>query len=372
MRTAPSRVSAWQTGLLVFILSLCLTPFDLPNLLMPRLGARSAWWGALPALVVGLWGIAVATALARRASGRPFDRTVLATMGPLPGYLYLAALTALFLFSVPGCLLVFAPAAHNDLLPRLPLAFVAVMVAGVGVYAARSGPETIARFAETVAPFLGLGLLGIYGPLVAMHLRVGHLLPLQGPTLSEWFSPPVAGATGTIRGFLPLLVLGPLMRRQVPAGRFALASALAWLLILLALVVPVIIFHGPLAGQFTFPFLAAEATVGWEWLPLRSLVELTLLVWCTVTILVFSTYLWMACWLLREMIPALPRRGLVEVLGAGAAVVASIPFSEATFHTMFISWNVGVIAFGVLVPTGILLWGGRSEPSRLPSGASGA
>ena len=366
MKTTHPRVSAWQVGLLVFILSLCLTPFDLPSLLIPRMGPRSAWWGELPALAVGLWGIAVVTALSRRALGRTLDRTVLAAMGPVAGYAYLAALTGLFLFSVPGCLLVFAPAAHDDLLPRLPIAFVAVMVAAVGAYAARSGPETIARCAEALAPLLVGGLLGIYVPLVGTHLGFGRLLPLRLPTWSQWLSPQVVGATGTIRGFLPLLVLGPLMAGKPSAIRFGLASTLAWLLIVLAVIIPVVVFSGPLVREFSFPFLATETTVGWHWLPLRSLVVLTLLIWCVVTFLVFSTYLWMAAWLLRRLIPALPRRGPVEVLGACGAVVGSVP----TFHTMFITWNIGVVLLGVFVPTGILLFGRRSMPTRVSSRGS--
>ncbi len=370
MSPAQSRVSAWQIGLLVFVLSLCLTPFDLPALLVPRMGARSAWWGMLPALFVGLWGIAVAVALSRRSTGRSLDRTVLAAMGPVAGYSYLVALTALFVFSVPGCLLVFGPAAHDDLLPRVPIAFVAVMVACVGVYAARSGPETIGRCAEALAPFLVVGLAGIYAPMVGLHLSFARVLPVHPPTWSQWISPQVAGATGTIRGFLPLLVLGPAIAGQVPALRFGLASTLAWLLIVLSLIMPVVIFNGPLVREFNFPFLAAEATIGWHWLPLRSLVDLTLLIWCAVTFLVFSTYLWMAGWLLRQLIPALPRRGPVEVLGVGAAVVASVPFSAATFHAMFIAWNVGVILLGVVVPTGLLLLAGRSVPAPVPSGGA--
>ncbi len=371
MSAAQPRLSSWQILLLVFTLSLCLTPFDLPALLIPRLGARAAWWGALPALGVGLWGIAVATALARRAHGRSLDRIVLLALGPAVGYVYLAALTLLFLFSVPGCLLVYGPAAHGDLLPRLPIAFVAVMVAAVGTYAARSGPEAIARCAEALAPLLAAGLLGIYGPLAAFHLRLGALLPLRPPTGAQWLSPQLAGATGTIRGFLCLLVLGPMLARRPPATRLALAAVLAWALVVAALVLPLAVFGAPLVTQFNFPFLAAEATIGWHWLPLRSLVGVTLLVWYALTFLVFATYLWMAAWLLRRLIPALPRRGPVEVLGAMAAAVASLPLPEPTFHALFIAWNIGVVVLGVLVPTGILMRGGRTAPPRAPAGGWG-
>ena len=355
MSPASAKLSWWQILLLVFILSLCLTPFDLPGLLIPPLGARSAWWGVLPALAVGIWGVAVAAALGSRFPGQTLDRTVRSVLGPTLGYAYLAALTGLFLFSVPGCVLVFGPAAQQSLLPRLPVAFVAVMVAGVGTYAARSGPETVGRCAEALAPFLAVGLLAIYIPLTVLHLRPGRLLPLQLPSWSAWLSPQVAGATGTIRGFLPLLVMGPFLARRVPTGRFALASGLAWLLIIGSLVLPVTLFGGPLVRQFSFPMLAAESTMGWNWLPIRSLVELTLLVWYGVTFLVFSTYLWMAGWLVRRLIPVLPRRGPIEVLGLGAGILASVHFSELTFQIMFEVWNIAVVVLGVLVPTGILL-----------------
>ncbi len=324
------RMSSWQILLLVFALSLCLTPFDLPTILMPHLGARAAWWGEVPAIAAGLWGTAVAWGLCRRFHGHPLDQTVLAVLGPYLGYPYLAALALLFYASVPACLLVFGPAAHSDLLPRLPVAYVAVMVAATGTYAAHSGAEAIARSAEVLAPLLAVGLVIIYVPLF-FHAQFGRLLPVQPPPWGAWWSAQVLGATGTIRGFLPLLVLGPLTAMPPSGGRLALASALAWLLIIAALVLPVAIFDARLAPQFGFPFLAAAATVAWRWLPLRSMVGMTLLVWYAVTFLVFSTYLWMTSALLARLAPRLPRKVAALILGATAAVVASLRGSGSDF-----------------------------------------
>ena len=363
MTSGTSRVSPWQITVLVFTLSLCMTPLDLPALLLPHLGPRNAWWGTLPALPIGLWGTAAAAALGRRFPGRALDRTAVAVLGPAAGYPYLVALIALFLFSTPACLLVFAPAAQGALLPRLPAAFVAIMVAATGTYAARSGPESVARSAEAFVPFLGAGLLAVYIPLL-FTTHFGRLLPVRVPAWPTWWSGPVLGASGTIRGFLPLLVLGPLAARPTSGRPVVAASIAAWVLILASVVFPVAIFDAPLVQRFAFPFLSAEDSIGWRFLPLRSFISLTLVVWYVVTFVVFSTYLWMAAWLLRRLVPALPRRGPVEVLGAAAALVASIPFSEHTFHVMFITWDIAVVILGVLVPTLMVILSRRQDTVR--------
>jgi spore germination protein KB len=358
----PLRLSPWQLVVLVFVLSLCLTPFDLPALLMPRLGARAAWWGELPALGAGLWGLGSASALSRRFHSQPFPRTVLTILGPYGGYPYLILLTALYFVSTFGCLLVYAPATQGELLPRLPVAFVAVMLAAVGTYAARSGAETVARTAEVLAPLLAAALPAIFLPLLS-NTRPGRLLPLRPPRPAVWLSAPVLAATGTVRGFLLLLVLGPLTREPVPWGPLALAATLAWVLILAAVALPVAIFAAPLTKQLRFPFLAASATIAWRWLPLHSLSSITLLIWYANTFLVFSTYLCMAGTLLHAMLPRLRRDLGVLLLGTAAATIASLPLAEETFQALFILWNAAVLVLGVLVPTAMLLVVARRDPT---------
>lgn len=348
------RISRWQLLLIVFTLSLCVTPFALPPLLVPVLGARAAWLGTLPAFGVGLWGIAVTATLAARFPGQSVDRLAIRLLGPVFGYIYLAALAALFLAGAPANLLVYTGAAHAAMLPHLPRAYVAILVAAVGTYAARSGPETIARCAGVLAPLLLGGLAAIYLPLL-LEAHFGVLLPLRPLAWRQWLSPPVLGASGTIRGFLPLLVLGPLTTPSITKGPLLGANALAWVLVVAAVMLPVTIFDAPLAREMSLPLLAAEGTMAWHWLPLRNLVPLVMLVWYVITFVVFATYLWMGAWLLERLLPFLPRRGPALAFGVAAAVGGSFDLEEPTVRAVFITWNVAVVVLGVLMPTALCL-----------------
>jgi hypothetical protein len=358
----PWRISPWQLLLLVFTLALCVTPFDLAAVLDPSLGARAAWFATLPALGVGVLGTAVAASLARRHLGQPFERTVLAAWGPALGYPYLAGLALVLTMGAPANLTVFVGVAHAALLPRLPSAYVAVMAGAVGTFAAYAGPEAVARCAEVLAPLFAVGLAVIFGsPLT--NARAGRLLPLAGLTPGQWLSWPVAGAAGTIRGFLPLLVLGPSCNAPPRTGRLVLAAMTAWVLVALSVTLPVAIFDAPLAQQMSIPFLAAQATVGWQWLPVRSFVVLTLLVWYGVVFVVFATYLWLGAGLLHRLLPRLRWTALVVGLGVAASAVSAVPWGEPTVREAAIAWNIAVLAFGVLAPS--LLWlGDRSRTSR--------
>lgn len=370
MTDSPVRISQWQMLLLVFALSLGVDPFKLPSLLMQRLGARAAWWGDLPAVVVGLWGIAVAAKLSRRFHGQPVSTTALTTLGPYLGYPYLAALIALCLGRVSSCVLVFAPVAHADLLPRLPLALVSLMIAFVGMYAAYSGVEPIARIAEVLAPLFLVGLAAIYAPLAFLG-RFGHLLPLRPPAWSAWLSPVALSAAGTVRGFVPLLILGPLTAEPPTGGRLALATTLAWLLVIASIFLPLALFGARLTPQFRYPFLAAVSALSWHWLPVRNLVSLTLFTWYGIVLLVFSTNLWMATWLLGQLAPALSRTVLTVAFTLAVALAASLPRPEATLRSIFMSWDIGDVVLGVLVPTGIWLLARRTHlpfPSRAETG----
>lgn len=300
----------------------------------------------------------MAVGLARRTGGQPFDRTVVRGLGRFAGYPYLVLLAVLLAAGAPANLLVFTGVAHLVLLPYLPRAYVAVPAAAVGTYVAYAGSEAVARAAEVLAPFLAVGLFVIFaGPFFNAHLQ--RLLPLSGLSPAQWLSPPVLATLGTIRGFLPLLVLGPFCSTRPRARDLGLAATAAWSLITVSVVLPVAIFAAPLAGRLRYPFLAAEGTVGWSWLPLRNIVSLTLLVWYGVVFIVFATYLWLGSWLLQRLFPRLPWAPLVVILGAASAAGASLPLTVSAVRGMFITWNLGVVALGLLVPT--VLWFRRAH-----------
>jgi hypothetical protein len=347
------RVSPWQLAVLVFTLGLCVTPFSLPAFLDPELG-RHAWLPGLPGTGVGLYGTAVAVLLARRWRGRPFDRTALDLLGPYLGYPYLVALALLLLTGAPLNLYTFASVSGSRALRYLPLAYPAFMVAGTGAFAAYFGAEVVARCAEALAPFAGLGLAFVYASPLS-NAQLGYLLPLGGVPWERLASPHALATLGTVRGFLPLLLLGPFCRPAPRTGRLFAATAAAGALVTASLALPVAVFGAPLTAQLHDPFVSAAGTVGWSWLPTERIVELTLLVWQAIAFVVFATYLWLAAWLLRRLAPRLPWAPLVALLGAAGGAAAAVHLPSPVLEAVIDAWNGSVVLLGVLVPT-VLWW----------------
>ncbi len=352
MNTVKWRMSRWQVLLLVFILGVCVSPFDAPTLFTPVLGARGTWWGTTPMLAGGLLGIVAVSTLVRRFHGIPLDQAVRGILGPVVGSAYLALLALLLLTAAPVNLAVFTSAAHAVVLPRLPHAYAAVMVGLTGVYAAACGPEAIGRCVSVLAPTMLLSLAAVFLPLT-FESHPGLLLPVQMPTRQQWLSPPILAGAGLVRGFLPLLVLGSFTRRPLATGRAVLATTLAWLLVAAAVVLPVAIFDAPLDRQMSLPFMSAEETLYWRWLPIRNLAPVTLLLWYTVSFITFATYLWMGTWLLRRLFPALPAQWTTVVLGIGGVMAGSLDVAKPSVHTALVFWNLAVVVLGVVVPTAL-------------------
>jgi hypothetical protein len=360
---ATFRLSGWQLALLVFTLSLCVTPFAFPGVIDRQVG-REGWTLALPATGVGLWGTLAAAALARRFPGRPLDRTAVDLLGRWPGLAYVGALALLMVGGAAGNLLVFAQVSTATQLTRLPGAWPAVLTGAVGALAAYRGPVVGARTAEVLAPLMAAGLLVVYlSPAGSVHL--GRLLPLAAPPPDRLLRPDVLAAAGTIRGFLALLVLGPFCRPRPEPLRLCAACAGAGALVAASLGLPVALFGEAFTARLRYPFLTAVGTVAWQWLPVHHLVVLTMLVWHAVILVVFAAYLWMGAWLLHRLWPRLPWPAALVGLAAAEALAGAQSPPSPLVHGLLDVWNDAVVVLGVLVPT--LLWlAARRRPPRRP------
>lgn len=346
------RLSPWQISVLVFTLSLCVTPLQFPGVLDRDLG-RDGWLAALPGIAVGLWGTLVAWGLVRRHPGRHFDRIAVELLGPFVGGVYLVALILLFAAGAAVNLGIFCLASTATELTHLPPAYPAVLTAAIGLLAAYYGPEVVARTGEIVAPLVGVGLLAIFVPL-AMTARMGRLLPIGVPHWDRQASADTLAAAGTMRGFLPLLVLGPFCRPLARRGALCAATAAAGGLIAASIALPVALFGDRFTARLRYPFLAATGTLTWDWLPVNNLLVLTMLVWHAIALVVFSAYLWLGAWLLRRLWTGLPWVAAVIGLGAIECAGAAAQVPSDLRYAFIDLWNEAVVVLGVLIPT--LLW----------------
>jgi hypothetical protein len=360
----PFRVSPWQLALLTFWLSLSVMPFAAPAALPAELG-RHAWVPGVTSLALGIWGDAVALSFSRRFPGQPFDAVVLRLMGRILGYPYILAVALLALAGAAVTLNVFASVSGSHELPYLPLAYPALMVAGVGAFAAYFGVEVVARCAEALAPFLAVGLAFVFlSPLY--NADFGRLLPLaglSGEPLPSWAA---LAALGPLQGFLPVLLVGPFCRPRPRAGWVVSATVAAGVLLAGSLALPVAIFGPAFAARLHYPFLSAAGTVGWAWLPTERILELTLLLWQAVAFLVFAAYLCLGAWLLRRLLPAVGWTTLLLLASGGETLAGAAALAAPWREVLLAAWNQAALLLGLAVPS-VLCWlaarrrGGRSR-----------
>lgn len=354
------RFSAWQMALLVFLVSLCVTPFAYDANLLVRLG-RQAWLTIVPAAATGLLGLRLAQALTARFPGQSLLEYAPRVLGPLLGRGYLLLLGAVLLAGAPANLHVLTRIVKYVNLPRTPTLFTAALFTGVVAFGCYFGPEVFARVAEALAAAIAAGLAVLFlAPLASAHPI--RLLPLGGGHLRGYLAPSVSSSLGTVRGFLCVLVLGGSLAPPRGAVRPAvLAMLLAALLLALGLAEPVADLGIRFAAQLRFPLLSVDSTVSLRWLPFQRFTALTILVWQMVMYVVLAFYLWSGVRLLSAASGIGHWRIWLIPAALGSAFLGGLRVPTAVARGGLDVWNFSVLAVGVLGPAALLLASRRQE-----------
>jgi hypothetical protein len=351
--TPPFGLSRWQVGLLVFLVTLCVTPFAYDSTLLRHLH-RAAWLGLVPAYGVGLAGTAVALGLTARFPGESALGYAPRVLGPAAGRAYLVLLGLVLLAGAPANLHVLTRVVRFTELPRTSTyvsAFVFTGVVGLGCY---FGPEVFARVGEVLAALIAAGLVVIYfAPLP--NAVPDRLLPLAGFAWPHYLIPPVSSSMGTARGFLCLLVLGGTLREPRGAAPYAYAAlTVAWALLALSLALPVAVLGSGLSEQLRYPILGITGTVSFRWFPFQRLTVVTVLVWQMVMYVVLAFYLWSGTYVLASACGSRRWRTWLLPAGAAAAYLGAVRLGPAATQVGVDVWNFSVVGVGVAAPA--LLW----------------
>lgn len=361
------RVSRWQLTLLVFLVSLCVTPFSFDSLPFVSL-RRFAWMVMVPATAVGLIGAAIALALLRRFPGRSVTEYAPQTAGPLLGRLYLALLGLVLLAGAPANLHTLVELARFSELSHISPLWIAFLFAGMVSTACYFGPEVVARVAEVLAPIVALGLIGVYAAPLPAAIPV-RLLPLAGFPWHAYLAPAIISTLAGVRGFLCVLVLGGMVDDTCCIGRFTFGAVLlAALLSTMSLAEPVMVLGSGLASRLRFPLLAVIGTVSFRWLPFQRLTTVVIVVWELVMYAVFAFYLWSGVHVLTVVVGM--RRNWRTVLFPAAAIAAFLAgasIRRPLYRAGLIGWDFSVIGVGVLLPL-LLLALGRRRPRPVADG----
>jgi len=350
----PFRLSVAQAAWIVFYLTLCVTPFSFAEVMIQTMG-RWAWAGVVPGASLGLLALGAVAVLRHRLPRSSVLDYAPQLLGRFAGWLYIALLGLLFASGAGANLRVFVDMLHSTLNSSMSGWVPALVMTVLTAYVAFFGPEVIARVATAL-------LLAVV-PGIALITTLPWLNSVPGRLWPFWTVPwadltrqaHTASAIGVCRGFLPLLVLAPVIQGDRFFRRTAAAQVAASLLIMVAFAIPVAVFGPHFAAQFRFPLLDAAGTVSWSWLPIQRLGHLTVLFWQMITFIVAATYLWLGAavggWLFlhgrwRPLIPVL---GVVTLLISGPLIGPQLQ------KTVLTVWNWGVVALGMAVPIALAL-----------------
>ncbi len=348
----PFRLSVGQAAWLVFYVTVCVTPFSFGEEMIRALG-RWAWFGAAVGLLPGTVALGAVAVLRTRLPDASVLDYAPALLGRVAGWVYIGMLFVLFAVGAGANLSVFIDMMHTTLAAGLSGWAPALVMSVLAAYVAFFGPEVITRVATALA-FAVLPALAVICTLTWINSVPGRLWPLWTvPWDQVLIHVNTASVLGSCRGFLPLLVLAPMVRGPRFFRSTFAAQTAAIGVIMLAFAIPVAVFGAALAGQFRFPLLDAIGTLGWLWLPIHRLGHLAALIWEMLTFVVAATYIWLGAalggWLFlrgrwRPLVPAL---GCVALLVGGPLLGSGVQTEVLTI------WGWAVVALGMLVPIGL-------------------
>jgi hypothetical protein len=316
------RISGWQLGLVVFVTSMCLTPFGYADL-HAHLG-RAVWLGC--ALQAALCATAAAGILRLKSlsGGCPIGGVADAVFGRWAGAVY-TLLLALYLVSWPpiGTITVATSLVQSGLVPLAPAWLVALPMLAVAAYGAWFGAEAIARLTELAS--------WVIVPVIAIVATVPWTLAQSALRWPPWpahaltITPEVLGYGMALRGIALVLVLPPVGGAPSrPSRPVVIALAAAWLATSLLFVLPHALFPPSGLSVLVNPMLSAMDAVPTRAVATHSLLAVVTPVWFAIGALITAAASWGAASLTLQAFHAAPSRWPLLIV-VGAQLVSALP-----------------------------------------------
>lgn len=359
------QISGWQTFVIVFLTSFCMTPFSFASLHISW--GRHMWIPAATQLLVTLLGSVGVASLWRRYPGQSLFSLAENALGPFFSRAYLLLLALyLYLWGPIGNEASLVRMINASELPRTsPLVLTMVMTAAV-FYAAWFGSEVIGRVGEAWSLFLV--------PLVALVVAVSyssstltHLLPIGNIPWHLMREAYFWSFALGVRGFIIALAFTGMLRPEGKPFRSILAgTTTAQLLITGMVMLPHTVFSGETIRRAKFQFIVLEAldTVNLSSLGVQSFLSITLSAWYIISWIVVAASIFGAAFLAAQAFGLTHHRGILILLtipGLGLSVAPLHPEQWQLFTNL---WSGLGYFVGVLGPWLLLLLLGRHQSTQ--------
>lgn len=329
-------VTPLSLAALVFIVTVCVTPMCLDRTFIAEAGPSLLTWLLLALGTAGIaYYLQVRVAMHQDRIWMPVRILFVAFYAIGAGMMLNAWLTVIALIDLP-------------VTPRMVVAAISLMPA---IYVLRLGIEAVARLTTLIALIaLPTLLLLLIGAAPSMH--VSELLP----------SP--LGLTG-VPSIWPVILFAP--RGFVIVNAFAqhcqerhlrhvaVGAALAGIILVIALIMPVLVYGQGPATMMTFPALRAIGTISSPYLVVQRIAFLSSIVWQMIITVIIASYGIAAVSVLGIQVRALIDWRVIAVLVGAIAAVAYPELPEDRYAMLIGAWSVLGLCLFILRPAGILV-----------------
>ncbi|MHA6252705.1 GerAB/ArcD/ProY family transporter [Oceanobacillus sp. CAU 1775] len=335
--------------------TICVTPFGFPSILYRHLG-NEAWLPIVAAYLLTLWNVYVTLRICERFKDLNLVQWSKKILGRWFGRLY--SIGTIIVFYLWGLLMlyIFLELIMYTQLPFTSRFLLLLFIVGVAVFLLVMGLEVWVRWGELFSILLIIGLLLINVPQF-MNVSFSQILPLNTTFLEpmKYFKPEIIGSLFIFRGIFSLYFLYPHIKKSNGLFRWSILSmTVAFIEVLLAVVLPIMIFGASFAGKLRFPYQESLGTVTLVWLPIERLAILTPVVWQLIIIYVLCISLFSTARGLKSLFNVKKEQKIIYILGVVTLGLAMYPL-QSQIVSMFITyWSFLGLILLTVIPT--LIW----------------
>lgn len=354
MTNAKRKISQQQWFFILVFSNICVTPFTFTPVLYQIVGV-SAWIAIVLSFLLSLWNIYITIYICHTFRYENVAEWSGRVLGKVFGKIYtLLAVLIIYIWSVL-MLEVFLELIIDSQLPYTPRLLILLFLIGSVVYLLVLGLETWARWAEFFALIL-IVMLIVMNVGQMKNVTLGHLLPIEAHfqffTSGDGLKREVIASLFIFRGIFALYFMYPYIRVKKRFTALTIAgTAFSFIEILLAVMLPILIFGSTFIQKIAFPYQASLETVRLGFLPIDRISILASIVWQLIIVYVLSVSFFSTAEGLRTMFKMKKNNVLVIVLGVLTLFITLFPIEKQISAHIMIYWSFAGIVIFTIVPT---------------------
>jgi len=222
------------------------------------------------------------------------------------------------------------------------------------VYAVSNGLSSWSRM------FVIIGLLVLCGFLLTglPQFKNGHwdrLLPFSNTTNNQWSLRDTISVVFFFHGFILIYFLHPHMRAIRKLKRYSAAAlTLSFLVVLSTVLMPLTVFDGRTAADFSYPYLDSISSIALTILPMEKIDFILTLIVLALTMCMMIITLHCTLDGIHRLFPRMNPKWIIIVLGCISAFFGSREFSNANLRIWSFYWSEAAIVLFLVIP--VVLW----------------